>query len=362
MKTPTITVLIDTYNHERFIEEAIVSVLEQDFPASSMEILVVDDGSTDRTPEIVRKFEPRARYLHKENGGQASAFNFGIPQARGEILAFLDGDDWWAKNKLRIVMEVFEKNAHAGTVGHGIIEVDSVANRSTALAPGTIGYFDLSSNQGAQTFRNFMAFLGTSRVAIRRNILAKVLPIPEALVIEADEFMSTMAVAHGGAVLLADLLTFYRLHGNNLFQFETGDPVRVRRKLKVLESLASDLPVQLSRAGVAPSAVSIIVDPIRIANSRMKLALDGGMPWETYRVEQAEFQLSYRHVTAGYRVYKQLSLLLALVLPPRVYYELQRIYAAGDLRRFRSWLGEPRPKADIREARVGPEALPNGGK
>ncbi len=108
----------------------------------------------------------------------------------------------------------------------------------------------------------------------------------------------------GEPVLLADLLTFYRLHGNNLFQFETGDPVRVRRKLKVLESLASDLPIQLSRAGVAPSAVSIIVDPIRIANSRMKLALDGGMPWETYRVERAEFQLSYRHVTAGYRVYQ----------------------------------------------------------
>ncbi|MGH9707372.1 MAG: glycosyltransferase, partial [Candidatus Acidiferrales bacterium] len=53
MKNPAVTVLIDTYNHERFIEQAIVSALEQDFPSADVEILVIDDGSTDRTPEIV---------------------------------------------------------------------------------------------------------------------------------------------------------------------------------------------------------------------------------------------------------------------------------------------------------------------
>src|ERR1051325_2162678 len=93
------SVLIDTYNHERFIEQAIVSVLEQDFPASEREILVVDDGSTDGTPEIVKKFEPQVRLLRKKNGGQASAFNAGIPECKGEIVAFLDGDDWWNRDR-----------------------------------------------------------------------------------------------------------------------------------------------------------------------------------------------------------------------------------------------------------------------
>src|SRR6202790_2350271 len=97
MAKALVTVLIDTYNHERFIERAITSVLEQAMPMDDVEILVVDDGSTDRTPELVRRFEPRVRFLQKPNGGQASAFNFGFAQARGEIFATLDGDDWWAK-------------------------------------------------------------------------------------------------------------------------------------------------------------------------------------------------------------------------------------------------------------------------
>ena len=116
------SVLIDTYNHERFIEKAIVSVLEQDFPASEREIIVVDDGSTDGTPEIVRKFEPRVRLLRKKNGGQASAFNAGIPECKGEIIAFLDGDDWWARNKLERVVASMSADLAIGMVGHAIVE------------------------------------------------------------------------------------------------------------------------------------------------------------------------------------------------------------------------------------------------
>ena len=66
MAKPIVSVLIDTCNHERFIEK----VLEQDFPAGEREVVVVDDGSSDRTPEVVGKFGPQVRLLRKENGGQ----------------------------------------------------------------------------------------------------------------------------------------------------------------------------------------------------------------------------------------------------------------------------------------------------
>jgi len=87
---------VDTYNHERYIEQALVSVLEQGLSPAELEIVVVDDGSTDQTPSLIQKFAPRVKHVRKKNGGQASAFNAGFAEARGEIVAFLDGDDWWA--------------------------------------------------------------------------------------------------------------------------------------------------------------------------------------------------------------------------------------------------------------------------
>jgi hypothetical protein len=352
MTVPVITVLIDTYNHERFIEEAIVSVLEQDFPPGKTEILVVDDGSTDRTPELVQKFAPRVRLIRKVNGGQASAFNAGIPEARGEIVAFLDGDDWWAKNKLTLVMEAFDHNPKAGAVGHGIIQVDQISGRSSALCPKEVGYFDLNTSRGAKTFRHYMPFLGTSRVAIRKNILATVLPIPEALVVEADEFISTMSAAHSGAVLLEQPLTYYRLHGQNLFMIRNGDTVRQRTKMEVMECLAKELSAPLQSAGIPQASIAIVLEPIRVFVSRTRLALDGGSRSEAYRVERANFRFAYSRTSFAYRVFKELSFLPALLLPPRIYYKICMWYADHNVRRFRTWLGEPTPAAPIHEERL----------
>src|SRR5271155_517738 len=113
---PRVTVLVDSYNYGRFIEEAIESVLIQDFPAEQFEILVVDDGSTDDTAERVRKFGSRIQYLYKPNGGQASAFNLGLQAAKGEIIGMLDADDYWLPGKLRRIVQEFDKHPDAGMV------------------------------------------------------------------------------------------------------------------------------------------------------------------------------------------------------------------------------------------------------
>src|SRR5258708_8681340 len=178
------TVLIDTYNHERFIERAITSVLEQDMPLDDVEILVVDDGSTDGTPEIVRRFEPRVRHLPKANGGQASAFNFGFAQARGEVIATLDGDDWWAKEKLRRVLETLDANPEAGMVGHGFYEEYSQGRSDGLILPGCNYRLDFALHQDVELFRHVAAFFGTSRMTIRKSILGRILPVPEELTIE----------------------------------------------------------------------------------------------------------------------------------------------------------------------------------
>src|SRR5258707_3138377 len=132
---PLITALLDTYNHEKYIEQALVSVLEQGFSAPELEIVVVDDGSTDGTPGIVGKFGPRVKHVRKKGGGQASAFNAGFAEARGEIVAFLDGDDWWAKEKLLTVADALEREPAVAAVGHGHYEFHEKTNETRLLVP-----------------------------------------------------------------------------------------------------------------------------------------------------------------------------------------------------------------------------------
>ncbi len=135
MARPLVTALIDTFNQERYIERALLSVLGQDLSTSDLEIMVVDDGSTDRTSSIIQKFAPRVRYLRKNNGGQHLLSTPRSPEAQGAIVAFLDGDDWWASGKLRAVLRAFEEYPDVAAVGHGYFEVSGDAPPHEFFAP-----------------------------------------------------------------------------------------------------------------------------------------------------------------------------------------------------------------------------------
>lgn len=349
MSKPFVSILIDTYNHERFIEEAIVSVLEQDFPAGDREIVVVDDGSSDRTPEIIEKFQPHVRLLRKTNGGQASAFNAGIPGCRGEIVALLDGDDWWAQGKLAAVLKAFEEYPDVGAVGHGYYAVDEAGTVYNTVIPERKFRLCLRSYEEAELFCQLRCFLGTSKVAYRRDVLERALPIPEVLWFEADEYIWTLVVASADALVLDLPLFFYRFHAANHFMQRSPDKSLLRRKRDVMQGLLDHLPARLKSLGVPQEIVAMVMEQIQIDVKRLRLFLDGGTSWETYSVEQAEMRRSYRSTTLGYRIYKQLSLLLALALPPRRFYQLREWYAANNLRRLRGILGEPELKAPVVE-------------
>jgi len=93
-----ISVIIPAYNGEQFLREAIESILEQKW--HPLEILVIDDGSTDRTAEIARSLYPLVSVLKQQNLGPASARNRGLEKAQGEYIGFLDADDLWIPGKL----------------------------------------------------------------------------------------------------------------------------------------------------------------------------------------------------------------------------------------------------------------------
>lgn len=351
MGKPFVSVLIDTYNHERFIEQAIVSVLEQDFPASDREILVVDDGSTDRTPEIVRKFEPDVLLLRKENGGQASAFNAGIPECKGEIVAFLDGDDWWSLTKLRTAAEELDANPEIGCVGHGQYEVYPDGRPLGVVVPARNTIVHLKDHLTARLFTHLRGFLGTTKITIRKKLLDQILPFPKELVIEADEYMFTIAPALAPALVLDKPLFYYRFHAGNLFQYSVGDETKARRKHGVLEALLRHLPPRLREAGVAEEIISTTLEPLWVDARRMRLALDGGWTWETFQVERAAYQYSYQALPFGYRIHMAIVLAATLVVPPRRFYQFRRWYTARGLSRVRGLFGEPVPAAPIVEQR-----------
>ena len=347
------TILIDTYNHERFIERAIASVLDQDMPLDDIEILVVDDGSTDRTPEIVRLFEPRVRLLRKQNGGQASAFNFGFAHARGEILVTLDGDDWWAREKLRRVLETMDANPDVGIVGHGFYEEYSDGRANGLILPGHPYRLDLTSRENADLFRHIAAFFGTSRMTIRKSVLDKILPVPEALTFEADEYIFTLAPAIAPAMVLNEPLCHYAIHAGNLYQFGKFEPAKARRKMDVLEILLRELPRKLREFAATEEIINTLFCGTRVEVGRMHLSLDGGSPLKAFSVERAAFNVSYRKVTWRYRMFRAFVLMQTLLLPPRVFYRIRRWYAMKGLSRLRGWTGEPAPAVQIVERRPG---------
>jgi len=342
MTTPLITVLIDTYNHERFIEEAIVSVLEQDFPSGGMEILAVDDGSTDRTPEIIRKFQPRVRLLRKKNGGQASAFNAGIPEAQGEIVAFLDGDDWWAPHKLTRVMQTMRADPAIGIVGHGIVMVYlDGREQSEILREGF--RFQANTVEGVELFRRRGSFLGTSRMAIRTELLRRIGSVPEALVVEADEYLFTLASVLARVQILPEKLTYYRLHDANGFQMSVYDTRLVRRKQKVLAALYQALNSELRALQISPDVVESIVEIIQAQADQLRLMLDGGWPWETVKAERKIYEVAHPDAPLVHRAFKAITLLPAVAIPPRFYYAIRQRLSKSDfyLRARRRWLPAP---------------------
>ena len=326
MTTPFVSVLIDTFNHEHLIEDAVNSVFDQDFLRSEYEILVVDDGSTDRTRHTLRKFEPRLRVLEKPNGGQASAFNYAIPQCRGEIIAFLDGDDWWAPTKLSRVAERMSLDREVAIVGHGIKE--SYADGSEIIVvPKRRERLRLDSLAAATIFRLRKCFLGTSRMTIRAGIARQIIPIPETLVIQADEYFFTLATALNYLEILDEPLTYYRIHAGNLYFSSGRGKPGLERKQRCLAALCKALRSDLAQRAVPEDVTNCVVEIVQAEADQLRLRLDGGLPWETFRIESKLFEVMHGDASLPARLFRLASMSLALVLPPKWFY-------AG-----RNWLG-----------------------
>ena len=210
MGSPRVSVVIDNFNYGRFLPQALDSVLAQDLPASELEIIVADDGSTDDSREVLARYAPRVTALLQKNQGQATAFNNGIAAAKGDIVCLLDSDDVWLPGKLREVVRRFDAEPALGVVQHLLQESDRelkpLAQTFPAWAPG-LALADFLDGRAQ--------FTATSALAFRRELLLKALPIPKNLFYYLDDFLTvhTLFLAPGGNI--PEVLGLHRIHGDN---------------------------------------------------------------------------------------------------------------------------------------------------
>jgi len=207
--SPLVSVLVNNYNYARFLPDALDSALRQTY--DNIEIVVVDDGSTDDSTRVINDFAARdARVIpvFKVNGGQASAFNAGVAAAKGDILCFLDADDSWHESKVQRVVE-----AHAT---HAFVQHNVEKNgRPLFVVPSN----RFNRARLMTKYGYLYVFAPTSALSLTSDLARRVFPIPEdGLRLCADLFVAFGACYFEGVHTIGDCLGLYRIHDANGWQ------------------------------------------------------------------------------------------------------------------------------------------------
>lgn len=323
----TLLALVDTYNHERFIARATESVLAQVLPPGwAMHVVVVDDGSTDKTPEMLRPYQDRIRYLRKENGGQASAFNQLQQLPSSDLVAFLDGDDYWLPGKLQAVIAEFEAEPALVAVGHGFREVREDETAIRAVVPSARRTYEFVRNADLADYFEYRCCLGTSRLAVRRQALDALLPVPEGLVYEADEYWFSLLPALGLVRVLPQVLTAYRLHGGNLYQSALQEPRRVQTRKQIHQVLLDTVPARLRMLRAPEPVVTGLSVALKFHIDDLRLALGELSRRQAMRHEWQRFRTRPCH-TARSAVMCVVAMVSSGVLPGPRHVQLRNGYS-----------------------------------
>ena len=204
---PLVSVIIPTYNRAVWLREALESVFSQTW--RDFEVIVVDDGSTDSSEQVVGDCGDRVQYIRQENGGAANARNRGVAAARGEWIAFLDSDDLWLPHKLDRCMDRIRRDSQTVFVFHPMVEIDEnggvVRGRSKRPAEGRV--LD-------RLFAH--CFVHTPTVVVRRDVLDEAGGFDPALEVCEDYALWIRIASKHPFALVNEPLARRRLHKDRL--------------------------------------------------------------------------------------------------------------------------------------------------
>ena len=203
MEFPRIGVVVPTYNHAHVLSDAIESILAQ--TRRPDEIIVVDDGSTDGTQELVSTFDWSIQYVYQDNKGLSAARNTGIRESTADWICFLDADDLWKPRKLDLQL------ASIRSIGP---EIGCVYTRFIVQAPRARSLSPVPPGEGALTLRNLLRrnWIGVLTVAARRDLVLDLGGFDEDLdAVEDWDLWLRMAAANVHFAYVPEPLAIYRL-------------------------------------------------------------------------------------------------------------------------------------------------------
>jgi glycosyltransferase involved in cell wall biosynthesis len=209
-----VSIIINNYNYGKFLSEAIDSALNQTY--SYHEVIVVDDGSTDNSREIIEGYKDKIVPVLKENGGQASAFNTGFAASKGDIICFLDSDDSFLPEKIEKIIKIFENYKDVNWCFHLLSLMDIKSKKilkNSYESPSSEWDFRSQVRKGRLPYIPF----ATSSLCFRRTILQEILPMPEAIKITSDNYLKFTAFALSEGFFLNEELTIQNIHENNAY-------------------------------------------------------------------------------------------------------------------------------------------------
>ena len=320
-RKPFFSVIINNYNYGRFIEEALDSVLGQTFPKNEMEVIVVDDGSSDDTAVRLRRYGDSIRCFFKANGGQASALNTGFINSRGEFIALLDADDYWHHEKLRYVAEEFQKSDGVDFVCHFMNVVD--------LHNKIIDRY-VFPDYGEDYLKNYLKGVlpwssPCSGMSVRAECLRKAMPVPEEFRIAADIYLHyTLPFYAGKLSVVKKRLGYSRLHNDNMSGGNLMTPVKLSREMDILLRIERHIAGQAGKLGYDASLISQRIESMALWYDVLIRSLKG----EKLKAlrDAALFNRFLPKDTFGYRLARKSALVLSVSLPPGLSLWLQRRY------------------------------------
>jgi glycosyltransferase involved in cell wall biosynthesis len=214
---PLVSVIVNNYNYAAYLGTSIDSALQQDY--AHKEVIVVDDGSTDRSRDVIAAYRASVIPVYKRNGGQASALNAGFAACRGDIVVFLDADDLLLPSAVSNIATAFLEPGLANV--HWSMRVIDAQGYDTGemRPPHPPGEGDLREQLIARGPSN-LPCAPTSGNAWSRAFLQCVCPIPEDVLYYrrcADEYLYTLAPAFDRVRTIADPQSCYRIHGQNIY-------------------------------------------------------------------------------------------------------------------------------------------------